>query len=294
MMTHPEGTKSTKSAKTAKSPRRTRVVLLGALLVLAPAVGPATTLDPTTSARLPGRSASPWVEGWSKALREAAGGTVRAAEAEGAEAAPAEHGGEAAGEEHGPTLAPGKLGLQLLNFAVLLFVLVKFGGGAINKMLAARHHQLKGDLASAAELRAAAEAKLAVQEQRLARLENELASLRQNITAEAEAEKQRLIAAADVRARRIAEETSFLVEQQIREAEVKLRRESAEVALRIAEDILRRVVGPVDQERFLDKFLADSEASSAARPAVASGTPTVATGGGSAPGSAPVLTGSPV
>jgi F-type H+-transporting ATPase subunit b len=289
MMTYQEGTKSTRSGR---SPRRTRVVLLAALLILAPAVGPATIV-----ARLPGRSASSAVEGWSKALRDAAGGTVRAAEPEGAAAAPAEH-GEAAGEEHGPTLAPGKLGLQLLNFAVLLFVLVKFGGGAINKMLAARHHQLKGDLASAAELRAAAEAKLAVQEQRLARLENELASLRENITAEAEAEKQRLIAAADVRARRIAEETSFLVEQQIREAEVKLRRESAEVALGIAEDILRRVVGPADQERFLDKFLVDTEASSATRPAAAGGTPAVASGGGAASGSAPdilpISAGSPV
>jgi len=274
--------------------RRTRVLMLAAMLVLAPAVGPATPAAWMPLGRSFGRSASALasVEGWSKALRAAVGGTLRAAEPGGAEAAPAEHGeahaeGEGEGEAHGPTLAPGKLGLQLLNFAVLLFVLVKFGGGAINKMLAARHHQLKGDLASAAELRAAAEAKLAVQEQRLARLENELASLRENIKADAEAEKQRLIAAADVRARRIAEETSFLVEQQIREAEVKLRRESAEVALGIAEDILRRVVGPADQQRFLDKFLVDTEATAATRPAPAVGTPALATGGGAVPGSAP-------
>lgn len=184
---------------------------------------------------------------------------------------PAGHGDGHGDAAHGPPEIDAKtLGLQVLNFAVLLFILVKFGGGAINKALAARHQQLKTDLAAAAELRAAAEAKLVKQEARLASLENEIAGMRRGIKAEADAEKARLIAAAEERAQRIKTETTFLVDQQVREAETRLRRESAVVALKAAEDILRRAIGGADQQRLLDTFINDVEqpvAPSAGRPA---------------------------
>ena len=98
---------------------------------------------------------------------------------------------------------------------------------AINKALLARHQQLKAELAAAAEVRAAAEARLAKQEKRLASLEHEIAAMRAGIKQEAEAEKPRLIAAAEERARRIQDETKFLLDQQVKEAEVELRREAA-------------------------------------------------------------------
>ena len=173
--------------------------------------------------------------------------------------------GESAAGEHeatthesaheAPTIDAKKMALQLFNFGVLVFILVKFGGGAINKALTARHQQLKADLASAAALRAAAEGNLARQEARLGSLEQEIAELRRGIKAEAEAEKARLIAAAEERAQRIKTETAFLVEQQVREAEVKLRRESVDAALKIAEEILRRSIGSDDQKRLIDTFV---------------------------------------
>ena len=196
-------------------------------------------------------------------------GRAWAEESESAHAATegAEHeGGSHEGGEHAeetPSIDGKKLGLQLFNFAVLLVILVKFGGGALSKALLLRHNQLKADLAQASELRAAAEAKLAKQEQRLARLETEIGELRQGVKAEAEAEKQKLIAAAEERAKRIQDETVFLVNQQVREAEAKLRRESADAALKMAEDILRRAVGPADQQSFLNKFVAGVETSAA-------------------------------
>ncbi len=188
---------------------------------------------------------------------------ARASASEGAEHASAEGGGHEGGE-HTPSIDAKKLALQFLNFGVLLFILVKFGGGAVNKSLTARHQQLKADLASSAALRSAAEAKLAEQEKRLGSLENEIADMRRLLKAEAEAEKATLIAAAEERARRIKAETGFLVEQQVREAEVRLRRESAEAALKIAEEILRRSVGAGDQQRLLDTFIGDVESATPA------------------------------
>jgi F-type H+-transporting ATPase subunit b len=164
---------------------------------------------------------------------------------------------EGAGE-HEAGIDTGKLVLQLVNFGVLVAVIGWFGGKAINKALLARHEQLKADLVSASEARAAAEQRAAEQEKRLASLETEIAGIRAGIKQEAEAEKQRLIAAAEERAKRIGEETTFLLEQQVKEAESTLRREVAEAAVKIAEALVTRSLSGGDQQRLVDTFVADA------------------------------------
>jgi F-type H+-transporting ATPase subunit b len=171
-----------------------------------------------------------------------------------------EHGaaGEAEHEhEHEAGIDAKKLALQLLNFGVLLFILIKFGGSAVNKALLARHQQLKADLASAAQARAEAEERLRKQEERMANLEKEIAQMRAGIQQEAEAEKARLVAAAEERAKRMREETAFMIEQQVKEGEATLRREAANVAVKIAGELLQRSMDGRDQQRLLDGFVED-------------------------------------
>ena len=150
-----------------------------------------------------------------------------------------------------------KLALQVLNFAVLAGIIGWFGGKAINKALLARHQQLKADLVVAAEARSAAEGRAGAQETRLASLEGEIASMRAGIKEEAEDEKRRLVAAAEERARRIGEETKFLLDQQVKEAEATLRREVAEAAVKIAEQLVTRSLNGGDQARLVDTFVSD-------------------------------------
>ena len=111
--------------------------------------------------------------------------------------------------------------------------------------------------AKAAEAKAAAEARLAVQEKRLAALEQEIASIRAGIKEEAESEKARLIAIAEERAKRIKDETSFLLQQQVKEAELQLRHEAGKAAVDMAEQLVRKSMGPADQQRMLDAFVGD-------------------------------------
>jgi len=184
---------------------------------------------------------------------------------------------EAAGEGHGeghgehgeaheaPTLDWGRLGWQIMNFGALLFLLVKFGGPPVAKALAARHQQIKSDLASAAETRAAAQARFEQQEKRLASLEQEIATIAASIKQEAEAEKARLIALSEERARRIREESEFIIEQQVKQAEEDLRREVAAAAVALAEKIVRSQMGPGDQQRMIDSFVGDIATPNGAR-----------------------------
>jgi F-type H+-transporting ATPase subunit b len=176
------------------------------------------------------------------------------------EAAAAHEGGGHEGgaeAEEAPKLDTGKLVLQLINFAVLAGVIGFFGGKAVNKALVARHQQMKADLQAASEARAAAEARAAEQAKRLERLESEIASIRANIKKEAEDEKARLIAAAEERAKGIAAETQFLLDQQVKEAEVTLRREVGEAALKVATDAVTKALTGSDQQRLVDAFVSD-------------------------------------
>jgi F-type H+-transporting ATPase subunit b len=171
--------------------------------------------------------------------------------AEGAEHPSGDEGG------HHEGIDPKTLALQFLNFGVLLFLLIKFGGSAINKSLRARHDQLKADMEEANRLRLAAEARFKEQEKRLANLEGELEAMRQGILKEAESEKARIIAAAEEKARRVQDETRFQLEQQVKEAELRFRAEVAQAALKIADELLRRQVNGGDEQRLVQNFVAE-------------------------------------
>jgi F-type H+-transporting ATPase subunit b len=192
-----------------------------------------------------------------------------------------EGGGEAQhaaaeGGEHGetheaPSLDLTRLAWQLLNFGVLVFILVKFGGPPVTRALQARHDQIKTDLASAAEARAAAQARFEQQEKRLLALEHEISAIAANIKQEAEAEKARLIAIAEDRAKRIREESEFIIEQQVKQAEEDLRREVAAAAVSLAEKIVRTQIVAGDQQRLIDTFVGDVASGNGAHPGTPSG-----------------------
>jgi F-type H+-transporting ATPase subunit b len=183
------------------------------------------------------------------------------------EGAADEHGG-GHGEHHG--LDGKRLAFQLVNFGLLIALLGFFGGRAINKALASRHDQMKKDLEEAGQARAAAEARLAQQEKRLANLEKEIIALRASIKQEAVQEEQRLVAAAEEKAKRIQDETRFLMDQQVKEAELRFRQEVAGAAVRIAEELVRRSVRPDDENRLNAGFIADLDSGKPTTPTTGS------------------------
>jgi F-type H+-transporting ATPase subunit b len=164
----------------------------------------------------------------------------------------------AGGGEHGEHgLDLGRLAFQLINFGVLVGILGFFAGKGINRALAARHEQMKKDLDEANAARTAAQNRLVEQESRLKNLEAEVQALLASIKDEGAKEEALLLGTAEERSRRIQAETQFLVEQQIKEAQVNFRKEVAEATARIAEVIVRRAVRPEDEARLQQTFVTD-------------------------------------
>jgi F-type H+-transporting ATPase subunit b len=185
-----------------------------------------------------------------------AGGAATVAAEEEHQQAAGEHAG-AEGEHEGHGIDPKTLGLQLFNFGVLLFLLIKFGGSALNKSLRARHEQLKSDMEEAARLRTVAEARFKEQEARLGNLESELDAMRKAILKEAEHEKARIIAAAEEKAKRVQDETRFQLEQQVKDAELRFRAEVAQAAIKVAEELLKKQVNGSDEQRLAQSFVSE-------------------------------------
>ena len=172
----------------------------------------------------------------------------------------AEHG--SGHEEHGEHAGVDAktLALQLLNLGVLIFLLVYFGGyfkgGMLSKALRNRHDLLKADIEAASGQRALAEQRFREQDKRLANLEQELAALRASVQQEGEREQARLLAGAEEKAKRIQDETRFQLDQEVKEAELRLRAEVASTAVKVADEILRRSVSAEDERRLVQDFAA--------------------------------------
>ena len=175
------------------------------------------------------------------------------------EAAAAHESGHGEHGEHAGVDAK-TLALQLLNFGVLLFILIWFGGRALSKAFRNRHNQLRTDIESAAGERERAEQRFREQDARLANLEQELAALRAAVKEEGMRERVRLLAGADEKAKRIQDETRFQLDQQVKEAEQRLRAEVASTAVKVADELLKRSVSADDERRLAQDFAAGASA----------------------------------
>lgn len=173
-----------------------------------------------------------------------------------AQEAPAQHGvAQEAAEEHHeegilPTIA------RLFNFALLVGVLGYFLKSPIAGYLAGRGTQIRQDLVTAAEMRAAATAQLAEIENKLKTLPAELDALKARGAEDVKAERARIAAAAAAERERLVDQTRREIEMRLRIARRELTEHAASLAIQIAEQRLRRTITADDNARLVDRYAA--------------------------------------
>ena len=146
--------------------------------------------------------------------------------------------------------------LQLINFGVLLFLLIKYGGRKLNQSLRTRHEQLKGDINESTRLRDEAKQKFDAQERRVAELEKEIATLRESMRQDAAREQARMIEAAQERGKKMQEEMRIQIDEQVKAAEAQLRAEVANASVKLAEELVREALSFDDERRLAREFVA--------------------------------------
>lgn len=141
------------------------------------------------------------------------------------------------------------------NFAVLLLVLAKYGSPAVKKLAEDRHYQIKHALDEAKALRDQAKQKLAEYEGRIKSLDADIQKLVDGIRTDAEADKVRILAAAEVQAAQMKRDAELRIAAEVELARTQLTREVTAAAAAATEQLLRDKTTADDQRQLVQTFL---------------------------------------
>lgn len=144
----------------------------------------------------------------------------------------------------------------LVNFGVLMWILEKLMFSKLRSGHQSRRTTIASELESATSARKAAESVLAEYEGRVARLDDEVAEIKRVTKEHAQRDGERILQQAKTDAEAIRKSALETAE---REAEARRREIEAEVldrAVEKAEQALRGAIGPADQTRLVDGFVA--------------------------------------
>ena len=149
-------------------------------------------------------------------------------------------------------------GLELWKFVNLAL----FAGGLIYVLMRkvklgeafkTRRETIKQELAKAQQERDAALTKLKEVEDRLARLDSEVSTIREQSKQEAAEERERIAKSTEVEVARLSEQAKREIERAGKAAKHELRLYAAQTSVRLAEEIIRREIKPEDDARLLQR-----------------------------------------
>jgi len=143
---------------------------------------------------------------------------------------------------------------KLFNFALMVGVLVYYLKSPIVAYMSSRSTQIRQDLVTAAEMRAAASAQLAEIERKLNSLPAELEALTVRGAEDVQAEKVRIAQAAAVERERLLNQTRREIDMRLRIARRALVELAAELAVGVAREHITRSITPEDQMRLIDRY----------------------------------------
>ncbi|MGQ9897382.1 MAG: F0F1 ATP synthase subunit B family protein [Acidobacteriota bacterium] len=154
-----------------------------------------------------------------------------------------------------PFLAAGiPLWAKFLNFMIYAGLLAGLLAKPIAEGLRKRAQNIREALDQAGQERMLAETKLRELEERFARLESELAAIRQQAERDAQAEYQRIIAAAEADAERFQRLARMEIEGARQSAQLELQAFAASKAVELAEALIRQELSPPDQARLVASY----------------------------------------
>lgn len=149
---------------------------------------------------------------------------------------------------------------MVLNFAILLWLLIKYLLPAGQQVAAERHDEIKNALDEAAKLRDQAKQKLAEYEARVKGLDDEIKKLVDGIRADAEADKARIFEQAQAQSATLKREAEQRIAAEIELARNALTREVTAAAAHAAEKLLKDKVTAEDQRGLVNTFIKDVSA----------------------------------
>ena len=144
---------------------------------------------------------------------------------------------------------------RVINTVALIALLVYFLKKPLVTFFAERKEQISKDLDDAREQRERAERLLKDYEAKIAGMEQELAKMRAELAKASEAESKKLLESADVMSAKMVEAAKLAAEQEVRKAKATLRNEAVDLAVELAEALIREKITDQDRRRIVEDYL---------------------------------------
>jgi F0F1-type ATP synthase membrane subunit b/b' len=147
------------------------------------------------------------------------------------------------------------LAIYLINLLILTGIIVKFGGPGVMHALAARRDRVAREIEEAQRMKKEADQRAKKYQAKLEGLDEELDATKRALVDAGVADKDRLVKEAREKAERMERDAGSLLEQEARQIRQDLVRETVELAIAAAEELLKKRVTQADQERLAEDFL---------------------------------------
>jgi F-type H+-transporting ATPase subunit b len=173
-----------------------------------------------------------------------------------------------------PRNEPPPFAAAVVNFAILCFILYRFGRKPLAEALVKRKQSIMAEIDNATRLKEEAESRLAEYEEKLENIHDKLEEVRAEYAAQGEAERRHILEDAEERRDRMRRDAEFRIDQELKTARTELLREAVEKAVAGAEKTLREKLQASDHEKIAEDYLKSIGAAVAS-----SGKPRVLVGG---------------
>jgi len=144
---------------------------------------------------------------------------------------------------------------RLLNFSIVVAILVYFLKKPIRNALSGRREDIENALAEAKKVKEEAEAKFAEYDKKLDQATQEIAAISASIRKEAEMEKQKIIENAREHATKIEQDAEKAAALEVAKARISLQQEAVQLAVGVAEDLLKKNFTKDDDSRLIDEYM---------------------------------------
>ena len=150
---------------------------------------------------------------------------------------------------------------KVVNFAILVFVIVKFGGAAFKSFLKGRTEAIQKTLDEARQARELAEKALREVQEKLRTKDEEIAAIIAASKSSGEKERDALTAEGQKMSAKIVEQARANIDFELKRAKEAIKAEAVELAMELAEKKLKEKLTPEEQKRFLEESLSNLETS---------------------------------
>jgi F-type H+-transporting ATPase subunit b len=145
---------------------------------------------------------------------------------------------------------------SLINFAILAFILFRFGRKPMAEALVARKKAIMADIDLADDLFNKAEERLEDYEDKLENIQTKRKEMLAEYAAQAEVEQKHLLTEAEERRARMRRDAEFRIEQERKALRDALLGEAVAAATAAAEELIKKQMSRADQDRMAADYLA--------------------------------------